>query len=94
MILSIFFAENLKIYRKEAQKCYCESTNCRGWIGGEPESEEELESDDDDDEPDDDESICKDDGKMFDIKTFVKKNSGRIQQNSPFIHYFYSRKWK
>lgn len=38
----------MKLYRKEAQKCYCESINCRGWIGGEPESEEELESDDDD----------------------------------------------
>lgn len=33
---------------------------CRGWIGGEPESEEELESDDDE-EGEDDASISKDD---------------------------------
>lgn len=29
------------IRRKEAQKCYCEAENCRGWIGEEPDSEEE-----------------------------------------------------
>lgn len=27
-------------YGKEAQRCYCESENCRGWIGEEPEKEE------------------------------------------------------
>lgn len=50
------------VYRKEAQKCYCESINCRGWIGGEPESEEELESDDDDES--EDETIGKDDSEL------------------------------
>lgn len=50
------------LYRKEAQKCYCESYNCRGWIGGEPESEEELESDDDDES--EEETIGKDDGDL------------------------------
>lgn len=31
--------------RKEGLKCYCEASNCRGWIGEEPEdsSEEEEE---------------------------------------------------
>lgn len=50
----------LKYCSKEAQKCFCESINCRGWIGGEPESEEELESDDDE-EGEDDVSASKDD---------------------------------
>ncbi|KMZ09597.1 uncharacterized protein Dsimw501_GD17127 [Drosophila simulans] len=27
-------------YGRDAQRCYCESTNCRGWIGGEPDSDE------------------------------------------------------
>lgn len=26
---------------KEAQKCYCEALNCRGWIGETPEEEKE-----------------------------------------------------
>lgn len=26
---------------KEAQKCYCEALNCRGWIGETPEEEQE-----------------------------------------------------
>lgn len=27
------------IYRKEAQRCYCNSASCRGWIGEDPEKE-------------------------------------------------------
>lgn len=27
--------------RKEAQKCYCEAPNCRGWIGETPEEKNE-----------------------------------------------------
>lgn len=27
-------------YGKEAQRCYCESYNCRGWIGEDPEKED------------------------------------------------------
>lgn len=52
----------LFLYRKEAQKCFCESYNCRGWIGAEPESEEELESDDDDES--EEETTGKDDGEL------------------------------
>lgn len=28
-------------YRKIAQRCYCGADNCRGWIGGEPDSDDE-----------------------------------------------------
>lgn len=28
---------------KEAQKCYCEAANCRGWIGGDPDKEDKEE---------------------------------------------------
>lgn len=38
------------IRRKEAQKCYCEAENCRGWIGEEPDSEEEEEEAEDEEE--------------------------------------------
>lgn len=41
---------NVFEYRKEAQRCYCEAENCRGWIGGEPDSDEELGEDDDEDD--------------------------------------------
>jgi len=27
-------------YGRDAQRCYCEAANCRGWIGGEPDSDE------------------------------------------------------
>ncbi|KAL1458533.1 hypothetical protein WDU94_008675 [Cyamophila willieti] len=36
--------------RKEAQKCYCGSKNCRGWIGENPEDEEEYEDEDEEEE--------------------------------------------
>lgn len=52
----------VQFHRKEAQKCYCLSYNCRGWIGGEPESEEELESEDDDES--EDETTAKDDHEL------------------------------
>jgi hypothetical protein len=29
------------IFRKEAQKCFCEAVNCRGWIGDNPEDNKE-----------------------------------------------------
>lgn len=41
--------------RKEAQRCYCEAINCRGWIGGEPDTDdEEVEEDEDDGEEEED----------------------------------------
>ncbi len=33
MKIFLFFNLNVWNYRKEAQKCYCESSNCRGYIG-------------------------------------------------------------
>ena len=39
----ITFDYQFQRYGKEAQKCYCESEKCRGWIGENPESEEEIE---------------------------------------------------
>lgn len=52
--LSIQF-DNVINRRKEAQKCFCEARSCRGWIGGEPDSDEELgdESSNEEDESDD-----------------------------------------
>lgn len=41
----ITFDYQYQRYGKEAQKCYCESSNCRGWIGENPMSDEELEGD-------------------------------------------------
>lgn len=40
----ITFDYQYQRYGKEAQKCYCESENCRGWIGENPLSDEEMET--------------------------------------------------
>ncbi|XP_012537071.1 LOW QUALITY PROTEIN: probable histone-lysine N-methyltransferase CG1716 [Monomorium pharaonis] len=37
----ITFDYHFQRYGKEAQKCYCEAQNCRGWIGETPEEEKE-----------------------------------------------------
>ncbi|KZC07261.1 Histone-lysine N-methyltransferase SETD2 [Dufourea novaeangliae] len=37
----ITFDYHFQRYGKEAQKCYCEALNCRGWIGDTPEEEKE-----------------------------------------------------
>ncbi|XP_075992665.1 SET domain containing 2 isoform X2 [Anticarsia gemmatalis] len=44
-------------FGKVAQRCYCGASNCRGWIGGEPDSEDE-----DDEEEDEDVSTSKSGG--------------------------------
>ncbi|XP_059480678.1 histone-lysine N-methyltransferase SETD2 [Neocloeon triangulifer] len=40
----VTFDYQLQRYGKEAQRCYCEATNCRGWIGGDPDKEEKEET--------------------------------------------------
>ncbi|KAG5682231.1 hypothetical protein PVAND_011596 [Polypedilum vanderplanki] len=42
----ITFDYQFQRYGKEAQKCFCESEKCRGWIGENPMSDEEVEVDD------------------------------------------------
>ena len=36
----ITFDYQFQRYGKEAQRCYCESANCRGWIGEDPDKED------------------------------------------------------
>ncbi|XP_017465977.1 PREDICTED: probable histone-lysine N-methyltransferase CG1716 isoform X1 [Rhagoletis zephyria] len=45
----ITFDYQYQRYGREAQRCYCESANCRGWIGEEPNSDEGEQIDDDSD---------------------------------------------
>ncbi|XP_018792375.1 PREDICTED: probable histone-lysine N-methyltransferase CG1716 isoform X2 [Bactrocera latifrons] len=45
----ITFDYQYQRYGREAQRCYCESANCRGWIGEEPNSDEGEQIDDDND---------------------------------------------
>ncbi|KAM7349366.1 SET domain containing 2 [Cochliomyia hominivorax] len=52
----ITFNYQYQRYGREAQRCYCESANCRGWIGQEPTSDEGEQIDDyEEDESDDEE---------------------------------------
>ncbi|XP_037032827.1 probable histone-lysine N-methyltransferase CG1716 isoform X2 [Bradysia coprophila] len=54
----ITFDYQFQRYGKEAQRCYCEAENCRGWIGEEPDSEEEEDEEEEeyDEEEGEDES--------------------------------------
>lgn len=40
-------------YGQEAQKCYCGSSNCRGWLGGEPDKENEIPEEEEEEGEDD-----------------------------------------
>ena len=42
----ITFDYKYERYGQQAQKCYCGSSNCRGWLGGEPEKEHQQSSED------------------------------------------------
>ncbi|XP_017786038.1 PREDICTED: probable histone-lysine N-methyltransferase CG1716 [Nicrophorus vespilloides] len=46
----VTFDYQFQRYGKEAQKCFCEATNCRGWLGEEPDDDEEEEEDEEDEE--------------------------------------------
>ncbi|XP_043658282.1 probable histone-lysine N-methyltransferase CG1716 isoform X2 [Drosophila teissieri] len=55
----ITFDYQYQRYGRDAQRCYCEAANCRGWIGGEPDSDEgeQLDVDSDSDAELDDEEL-------------------------------------
>ena len=48
----ITFDYKYERYGQQAQKCYCGSELCRGWLGGEPGKRADEEEDDDDEEDD------------------------------------------
>ncbi|KAL5276573.1 SETD2 family protein [Megaselia abdita] len=69
----ITFDYQFQRYGKEAQKCFCESENCRGWIGEEPDSdveEEELEEEDEEDE--EEEEVVEEESEADKIKEIEK----------------------
>uniref|UniRef100_A0A1A9WIN0 [histone H3]-lysine(36) N-trimethyltransferase n=1 Tax=Glossina brevipalpis TaxID=37001 RepID=A0A1A9WIN0_9MUSC len=51
----ITFDYQYQRYGREAQRCYCESANCRGWIGQEPTSDEGEQIDEESDEEEEEE---------------------------------------
>ena len=52
-----YFTYFLFYSSKEAQKCYCEAENCRGWIGEEPDSDEEYSDEEDEEEEEEEEEV-------------------------------------
>lgn len=46
----ITFDYQFQRYGKEAQKCYCEASVCRGWLGEEPDDEDDEEDDEEEEE--------------------------------------------
>ncbi|XP_036222476.2 histone-lysine N-methyltransferase Set2 [Bactrocera oleae] len=88
----ITFDYQYQRYGREAQRCYCESANCRGWIGEEPNSDEGEQIDDDidadnsadgsDDEDSDDSTADGDDvHKKLDAssKSLISLEDGKIK---------------
>lgn len=88
----ITFDYQYQRYGREAQRCYCESANCRGWIGEEPNSDEGEQIDDDsdgdnladasDDEDSDDSTADGEDGhKKLDAtsKSLISSEDGKIK---------------
>uniref|UniRef100_A0A1A9X5E3 [histone H3]-lysine(36) N-trimethyltransferase n=1 Tax=Glossina brevipalpis TaxID=37001 RepID=A0A1A9X5E3_9MUSC len=80
----ITFDYQYQRYGREAQRCYCESTSCRGWIGQEPTSDEgeqiDEESDEEEEEepshllvPDDDDEDDDSDASIADPEEVQKK---------------------
>lgn len=53
----ITFDYQYQRYGKAAQKCFCESESCRGWIGEEPDSDEEEEIEEEVEEEEEEEEV-------------------------------------
>ncbi|XP_011185204.2 probable histone-lysine N-methyltransferase CG1716 [Zeugodacus cucurbitae] len=81
----ITFDYQYQRYGREAQRCYCESANCRGWIGEEPNSDEGEQIDDDSDadnlaDASDDEDS--DDSTTATGKSLIGAEDGKIKSES------------
>lgn len=63
----ITFDYQFQRYGKEAQKCYCESESCRGWLGEEPDDDDEDEDDEDEEEEEDETKAVKEETKVEDV---------------------------
>ena len=48
----ITFDYKYERYGQEAQKCFCGSSKCRGWLGGDPDQDKKEPDEDDDDDED------------------------------------------
>lgn len=77
----ITFDYQFQRYGKEAQKCFCEASTCRGWLGEEPD-EEDDEDDEDEDEEEEIEDKDQEEDKP-DVKKEAKKESREISGDSP-----------
>lgn len=54
----ITFDYKYERYGQHAQKCFCGSSNCRGWLGGEPDKENRKPEASDDEADDDEDADC------------------------------------
>ncbi|XP_014210981.1 probable histone-lysine N-methyltransferase CG1716 isoform X2 [Copidosoma floridanum] len=88
----ITFDYHFQRYGKEAQKCFCEAANCRGWIGDNPEDNKEksefmddLEDDDDDteDEDEEEEDEEEDGGEEEKAQEENKEDNKEIKEKKP-----------
>lgn len=77
----ITFDYQFQRYGKEAQKCYCGASICRGWLGEEPdEDDEEDEEEEDEDEEEEEEIDVKEEDKLesLDEETNEKSSAETI----------------
>nr|XP_022901016.1 probable histone-lysine N-methyltransferase CG1716 [Onthophagus taurus] len=75
----ITFDYQFQRYGKEAQKCFCEASTCRGWLGEEPDDDDEDdEEEDEEDEEDDDQdtkSAIKDNEKTEEVEKLEEEKA-------------------
>ncbi|XP_031343380.1 histone-lysine N-methyltransferase SETD2-like isoform X2 [Photinus pyralis] len=55
----ITFDYQFQRYGKEAQKCFCESSLCRGWLGEEPDDDDDDDEEEEEEEEEDEEEVEK-----------------------------------
>ncbi|GJQ84695.1 hypothetical protein Trydic_g12714 [Trypoxylus dichotomus] len=75
----ITFDYQFQRYGKEAQKCFCEASTCRGWLGEEPDDEDDEDEDDDEDEEEDEEEDDEDEANRKNETSQAVKD-GSIQE--------------
>ncbi|BFG01808.1 probable histone-lysine N-methyltransferase [Drosophila madeirensis] len=86
----ITFDYQYQRYGRDAQRCYCEAANCRGWIGTEPESDEgeqknenNTQTDDTDSESDAEEA--EPEQSKSKAKASAAKNSSKFKVKLPAV---------
>ncbi|KAJ8945452.1 hypothetical protein NQ314_009204 [Rhamnusium bicolor] len=92
----VTFDYRFQRYGKEAQKCYCEASICRGWLGERPDEDSEDEDEEEEEEEDVEVTVAEKTEKPTEVAVVVKdegiKVEKELEQDSPAIPVVVKRK--